>query len=264
MNPQMQSAFFTVLNKDIRYEIYKYLFGCQSVNIESRSPLNPDPFPCPWSRTQNGLLDCCTWKDYVVTVAPVTPALKTKRRAHHKHTSMLGTCQRVYMEGIRVLYSTNTIRFFDDHGLGRWKAGIQALRWELVRSVDLRVRLAPDLWQWDQAWETMRSMPGLRLARLRCERHVSVYTDTWGPWFHAGWEDVFGDEGVFLPWALDPVLRPRMSDEARFEILVHDEMRERLRVLVKEMRARGVRGIVFGWVDVVLGFIVKSIEWEEV
>ncbi|KAI8718540.1 hypothetical protein NCS52_00633100 [Fusarium sp. LHS14.1] len=34
-NSQAQSAFFTILNEDIRNLIYEYLFGCATLNIDS-------------------------------------------------------------------------------------------------------------------------------------------------------------------------------------------------------------------------------------
>ncbi|RSL47566.1 hypothetical protein CEP54_013335 [Fusarium duplospermum] len=112
---QTQSAFFTILNEDIRNQIYEYLFGC--------------------------------------------------------------TCQRAYMEGTRVLYSTNVFNFGEEISLDIWGNSIKVQRWDLIRKVDLRIRLAVDLWLWERAWQVLQVMPCLRSAKLRCEEGIEEVYD---------------------------------------------------------------------------------------
>ncbi|WAO89294.1 Hypothetical protein NCS54_00668000 [Fusarium falciforme] len=182
MNLQAQSAFFTLLNEDIRNLIYQYLFGC-----------------------------------------------------------------RAYKEGIGTLYSTNVFKFSQDAGLDRWMDSIKVLRWDLIRKVDLRIPLAVDLWRWEQTWEKLRAMPYLRSAKLRCENKMKLVYQLSGR-LTCEIKDPFKREEFFLPWALNPMLWPRMSDEITFEILFNVEKRKTLGILLKELRAREMRGIRIGWV----------------
>ncbi|KAI8668949.1 hypothetical protein NCS57_00708100 [Fusarium keratoplasticum] len=157
------------------------------------------------------------------------------------------TCQRAYKEGIHVLYSTNVFKFSQDAGLDRWMDSIKVLRWDLIRKVDLRIPLAVDLWQWEQTWEKLRAMPYLRSAKLRCESKIKLVYQLSGR-LTCEIKDPFKGGRFFLPWALNPMLWPRMSDEITFEILFNVEKRKTLGILLKELRAREMRGIKIGWV----------------
>lgn len=204
-NPQIQSAFFAILNVDIRNLICQYLFGCAIVNID---------YGC---------------------------------RRHHSHISLLRTCQRAYKEGMHVLYSTNLFKFSQDAGLERCMDTIKVLRWDLIRKVDLRIPLATDMWQWEQTWEKLRAMPYLRSAKLRCDNKMGLVFQPSGR-LACEIRDPFEKGRFFLLWALNPMLRPRMSDEVTFEILFNVENRKSLEALLKELRAREMQGIRIGWV----------------
>ncbi|RSL42867.1 hypothetical protein CEP53_011969 [Fusarium sp. AF-6] len=168
---------------------------------------------------------------------------------HHYYISLLGTCQRAYMEGMRILYSTNVFKFSRDVGLDMWVGNIKALRWDLVRKVDLRIPFAVDLWQWEKTWEILCAMPHLRSAKLHCEDKIHQFVDLpSGGVLLREIKDPFKKAGFFLPWAVNPMLRPRMSDEVAFEITFNIERRKTLEVLIKALRDREIRGIRIGWV----------------
>lgn len=204
INPQIQSAFFTILNEDIRNLIYEYLFGCATLNVDSG------------------------WQE------------------RYCHASLLGICQRAYIEGIRVFYSTNVFKLSQDDGLDIWMDYTRVQRWDLIRNVDLRITLAADMWQWGKTWEILYSMPNLRIAKLRCETKMQF---TKHPRRTCKVEDPFEGEGFFLPWALNPMLWPRRSNEVTFEILFNIERKKTLEILLEELRACEMRGIRIGWVS---------------
>ncbi|RTE71933.1 hypothetical protein BHE90_013661 [Fusarium euwallaceae] len=203
---QTQSAFFTILNEDIRNQICEYLFGCTTVNID------------PYSQK------------------------------HHYDISLLCTCQRAYMEGMRIAYSTNVFNFGEGLGEDIWGNRIKTLRWDLIRKVDLRTHLAVDLFMWEQTWELLQAMSCLRSVKLRCEEEIDQVFDCDSGRIVHGIKDPFKRAPFFLPWALRPMLWLTTHDEATFEILFNIERRKTLEVLLKALREREIRGIRIGWV----------------
>ncbi|KAJ4311472.1 hypothetical protein N0V84_010424 [Fusarium piperis] len=241
LNPQTQSKFFTILTEDIRYRVFLYLFGRVTVEIDFVYTGFCDHFIC--------LL-----------------------RGDHNHASLLRTCQRAYMEGICVLYSTNV---FKSKGvnLDRLRNKIHGSQWDLIRKVDLCISTAADLYQWEAAWDTLCSMPGLQSARLRCDTEMKLSYDPSGTPLRV-MKDPLERGTFYVRWALNPILRASMNAKASFEILFNVERRLGVGILIKELRAREVRGIRIGWVSFiekrknlsrkVHNVIVPRIGWEEV
>lgn len=93
--------------------------------------------------------------------------------------AILRTCGQVYREAISVLYSRNVFRFSAPEDMTRFMAQIGPTNTKLLRSLDMHVPWAADIWPWLKLlYALSREAAGLKELKLHWDALCDLY------WLH--------------------------------------------------------------------------------
>ncbi|KAM5345618.1 hypothetical protein ACJ41O_011479 [Fusarium nematophilum] len=250
-NVQDESLLFTLLNQDVRYLIFTYLFGAKTVHIKYVAAT-------PKGRRRIGPLR--PWRNCICAELDWPAHSHAEEDTHRRrpmNASLLRTCRRAYDEGIKILYSTNVLAFKDARSLLYWSFKIQPPRWAMIRRVDVCLTEFSGSWVWADVWQHLSEMPNLQRGRLRVIQDLWRYWEVfiwlgprpgerscWRTDMHSGPLTSSAEEVVAM-WA-KPMVQLKLPEEASVEILFDDAM-TKLRGLGPKLRSEGVEGVRIGW-----------------